>query len=110
MKFMSCLRSLSGPALVFAFLLSCASFTLAQGNTVSGTVFGVERRPVSDVYVELRDEFSRSLQRARTTSSGRYTFTGLASGRFKIAVLPYDLPYQEQEQDVELINFARPAT
>jgi tetratricopeptide (TPR) repeat protein len=63
-----------------------------------------------DVYVELRDEFSRTLQRGRTNSAGHFSFNGLASGRFKVAVLPYELPYEEQEHDVEIVNFNRPAT
>lgn len=88
-------------------LLFLSSSLAAQGNTVSGAVFGADRRPVGDVFVELRDEFSRSLQRMRTNSAGRFAFTGLGSGRFKVAVLPYDLPYQEEEQEVEIVNFSR---
>src|SRR4051794_3935083 len=89
------------------FLFTPSAF--CQGNSISGGVFGADRRPVSDVYVELRDEFSRTLQRGRTNSGGRFSFTGLASGRFKVAVLPYELPYEEQEHEVEIVNFSRPS-
>jgi tetratricopeptide (TPR) repeat protein len=98
-----CLAAVAS-AIVLLFLSSNAA---AQGNSVSGSVFGVDRRPVGDVFVELRDEFSRSLQRMRTNSAGRFAFTGLGSGRFKVAVLPYELPYQEEEHEVEIVNFSR---
>ena len=99
-----------GFTLLVAVLLLGIVQVSAQGNSISGTVMGVGRHPVVDIHVELRDEFSRTLQRARTGAGGRYSFAGLAAGRFKVAVIPYDLPYEEQEQDVEIISFARPAS
>jgi tetratricopeptide (TPR) repeat protein len=100
---------LAAIAIAIVLPLLSASSVMAQGNSISGSVFGAGRQAVSDVFVELRDEFSRSLQRVRTNSAGHYAFNGLASGHFKVAVLPYDLPYEEQEQDVEIVNFSRPA-
>jgi Tfp pilus assembly protein PilF len=88
------------------FLISSTSAS-GQGNSISGIVFGVDRRPVPDVDVELLDDFSRTLQRVRTNGSGRFSFYRLPSGRFKVRVLPFRTDYEEQEQDVEIVNFSR---
>jgi tetratricopeptide (TPR) repeat protein len=96
------------PGLLFAFiLLVSASSTFGQGNSISGHVFGLERRPVPDVDVELLDEFSRTLQRMKTNSSGGFFFYRLAAGRYKVRVLPFATEYEEQEQEVEIVNFIR---
>ncbi len=77
------------------------------GNSVTGHVFGNDRRPVPDVTVELLDDLSRTISRQRTNASGRYAFYGLSSGRFRVRVLPFGTQYEEQEQDLEIVNFAR---
>src|SRR5688572_16968798 len=92
-------------AVVFAF----AGSVMGQvgGNSVSGHVFGADRRPLSDMNVELLDDLSRTISRSRTNASGRYSFFGLTSGRFRVRVLPLGTDYEEQEQDLEIVNFAR---
>ncbi|HEY0050837.1 MAG TPA: tetratricopeptide repeat protein [Pyrinomonadaceae bacterium] len=81
--------------------------TYAQfGNTISGHIFGAQREPLGDINVELLDSYSRFIGRARTNGSGRYIFTGLGSGRFVIRVLSSGTDYEEQEQEVEIVNFA----
>src|SRR5437868_9206436 len=116
------MTKLKNNLLVFVFVAGCAVLILPflngkgsavysqAGNSISGIVFGVGRQPLGEVYVELMDEFSRTLQRARTNGSGRYAFYQLGSGRFKVRVLPYATDYEEQEQDVEIINFSHPST
>lgn len=79
------------------------------GNSISGQVFGINRQPVSDVYVELRDEFSRTVSRSRTNGSGQYSFYRVPSGRFIVRVLPFGTEYEEQEQSVEITNFITPS-
>lgn len=76
------------------------------GNTINGFVFGLQRQPVSDVTVELLDDYSRAISRTRTNSSGRYTFGGLKAGRFSVRVLPFGMDYEEQQQEIEIQNFA----
>jgi tetratricopeptide (TPR) repeat protein len=88
------------------FLLSAAS-AFGQGNSISGHVFGLDRRPITDVQVELLDDFSRTLQRIRTNSSGRFFFYRVPAGRFKVRVLPFATDYEEQEQEIEIVNFSR---
>lgn len=94
--------------LLFAFVfLFAVSASFGQGNSISGHVFGLDRRPVADVDVELLDDFSRSIQRMKTNSAGRFYFYRLPAGRFKIRVLPFATEYEEQEQEVEIVNFLR---
>lgn len=94
--------------IVFAALFLVFSDTASgQGNSISGHVFGVDRRPISDVDVELLDDLSRTLQRVRTNASGRFFFYRVPSGRFKVRVLPFATDYDEQEQEIEIVNFSR---
>jgi len=88
--------------IIFAPILSYAQ----SGNTVSGFVFGTQRQPISDATVELSDDYSRSIGRTRTNASGRYIFSRISSGRFRIRVLSLGLDYEEQEQDIEIQNFS----
>ena len=92
-------------------LFLCSSSALGQGggNSVSGHVFGADRRPIADANVELMDDLSRTISRQRTNSAGLYSFYGLTSGRFRIRVMPLGTDYEEQEQDVEIVNFSRSA-
>ena len=61
------------------FFISSTS-VFGQGNSISGHVFGLDRRPIPDVQVELLDDFSRTLQRIRTNSSGRFFFYRVPAG------------------------------
>jgi len=99
--------SIIGFVLLLPFISEHVSVHAQGGNTISGQVFGANRTPVADVNVELMDDLSRTLGRARTNAGGRYFFPRLSSGRFKVRVLPYGTEYEEQEQEVEIINFSR---
>jgi tetratricopeptide (TPR) repeat protein len=65
-------------------------------------VFGPQRSPVSQVYVELKNEVNSVVGRVRTEGSGRFTFTGLANGRYTLTVLPLGTDFEEQTIEVEL--------
>lgn len=77
------------------------------GNSISGHIFNPQRQPLSDVSVDLLDDFSRTIGRTRTNAAGRYFFNRVSSGRFRVRVLSYGLIYEEQEQDIEIQNFSR---
>lgn len=79
-------------------------FLTQFGNSISGFVFGYQRQPISEVTVELLDDYSRSVGRIRTDASGRYAFNRISRGRFRVRVIPLGTDYQEQEQEVEIIN------
>jgi tetratricopeptide (TPR) repeat protein len=95
-------------AAVVVLVIASFAFTARgqAGNSIGGFVFGLNRTPMTDVIVELLDEYSRTIQRGRTNGSGRYSFYGLAPARFKVRVLPYGTDYEDQEQEVEIVSFS----
>jgi len=72
------------------------------GSTITGFVFNSERRPITQIPVELMNEVNNVLQRIKTDGSGRFVFRGVSQGRFQIRVLPLGTNYEEQTQEVEL--------
>jgi tetratricopeptide (TPR) repeat protein len=81
-----------------------SSDSTAVINIISGQVWDPYNRPVSDVYVELMNDLSSTVARFRTTGSGRFEFTHLTSGSFKVKVLTHGTDYLEQVQDAQIIN------
>lgn len=79
-------------------------------NTISGHVFDSQRNPVGQVFVELQNEVYSSIGRTKTDGSGRYFFAGLSPGRFIIRVLPYGTNFEEQSQEIEIVNFVTPGS
>ena len=73
-------------------------------NRIEGQVYDPNRRPVENVYVELLSETDSVIQRTRTNSAGRFTFSGVPSGRLTVRVLPYGTNLMEQTQEVEIIQ------
>jgi tetratricopeptide (TPR) repeat protein len=90
-------------SVVFAFLLLSGYAQSAFGqSTIAGFIFDKQRNPLVDIDVELMDDYRRMLQRAKTDSTGRYSFDGLADGRYTVRVYAfrYDLEDQEQPADI----------
>lgn len=74
-------------------------------NSISGFVFDTMRRPVRDIYVELKPRGGGGdFGRVRTDGSGRYRFGNLSDGNYTVEVLPYGTEYVQQSRDVELFN------
>jgi tetratricopeptide (TPR) repeat protein len=94
----------------FFIIFSVAGILLLLQNvsasTISGTVYDNRRNPLSEVDVELQDQFYRQADRTRTNSSGRYQFGGLNDGNYTVRVLPfrYDLIDQSQYVEITTIN------
>jgi tetratricopeptide (TPR) repeat protein len=76
-------------------------------NRIEGSVYSPNRMPVENVYVELMNDTYSTLSRVKTTSSGRFSFSGLSTGKFLVKALPAGLPYLEQTQEVYIQNFTR---
>jgi len=79
-------------------------------NSIEGVVWDPYRRPVSDLYVELQNENYSSLRRVRTGGNGRFSFTGLLTGRYNIKVLTSGTNYQEVTEAVEIVNVIQRAS
>ncbi|MDI1241269.1 MAG: carboxypeptidase-like regulatory domain-containing protein [bacterium] len=84
----------------FALLLSAAHVSAA--NTIGGFVFDRARTPLSDIDVELLDEYYRLKQRLKTESSGRYEFSGLNDGNYTVRVFAFRYDLEDQSQYVEI--------
>src|SRR6185503_567890 len=88
-------------------LISGASPVLTtQGgrSVITGTVFAEAHRPIADVWIELLDDFNSTISRVKTDGSGRFNFTNLLNGNYRLRVLPYGTDYKEQIQDVTLVS------
>jgi len=90
--------------------LNYLNATLQARNTISVNVYSGSRSPLNDIYVELLDDVNSTVNRQRTTGSGRVMFSGLALGRYRVRVLPYGTEYTEQVRDVELVNYSPSST
>ena len=73
-------------------------------NRIEGTVLDEYGRPVPEVYVELADSMEGDLARSRTTDSGRFTFGGLSTGRFKLTVITAGTNFLSETKDVEIVG------
>lgn len=93
-----------GGALI-GLLLASQYVVYAQTSRIQGQVFGPGRRPVSDAYVELRNEVETVVQRTKTDGGGGYYFSNVSSGRFSVRVRPFGTDYEEQTQEVEIVSF-----
>lgn len=89
-------------AVIFSLLSISNTYAQSGRSSITGFVFGPQRNPVSQVYVELKNEFYSVVGRVKTEGSGRYVFTGLASGRYSVTVLPSGTDFEEQTQEVEI--------
>lgn len=89
--------------LSFLFISFCwaAQPAVVQAQSrISGAVVGPGRRPVPQVPVELLNEFGGVIGRTKTDNSGRYSFTGVPSGRLTVKVMPLGTNLEEQRQEV----------
>jgi len=60
--------------------------TMQTSNTIMGTVYDSDRRPIPDLWVEVLDEANAQLGRTRTDGVGRYSFSRLSTGIFLVRV------------------------
>lgn len=83
----------------------CATYsTSAQDrNGVTGFVFDESRQPVSQIYIELQNDFYSTVARTRTGGSGIYRFAGLPPGNYVVKVLNVGTDFEEQSRSVSLI-------
>ena len=73
-------------------------------NRIEGQVYDPNHRPVENVYVELLNEVDSVIQRVKTNSAGRFTFSGVPPGRLTVKVLPFGTNLMEQTQEVVVIQ------
>jgi tetratricopeptide (TPR) repeat protein len=84
------------------FVLSTSAFA---ANTVTGVVYDNRNNPLIDVDVELLDDLGAYKQHQRTDSTGRYSFSGLADGRFSVRVMPFRYDFEQATRDITFSTF-----
>lgn len=87
----------------FVFVLAIAFLSPnAFGSTIMGMVYDNQRNPLTDIDVELLDDYYRPLNRTKTSSAGRYEFSGLGDGRFTVRVLAFRHDFKDESALVEI--------
>lgn len=89
---------------LFLFLFVSGFAQSIAASTIAGFVYAPGRRPVDRVDVELLNENRNVLDRTKTNSSGRYTFTVTSDARYYIRVLPFRYNLIDQTQEVIVNN------
>jgi tetratricopeptide (TPR) repeat protein len=102
------LKTLIQTRIVFGVLFFGTLFFLAQNvfgiSTIQGTVYDKQRNSLSEIEVELLNDYYQSINRARTDGSGRYQFNGLRDGRYTVRVFAFRYDLEDQEQPIEIIT------
>ena len=85
------------------FFLSLVQ-SISAANTIGGFIFDRARIPLADIDVELLDEYYRVLPngRQKTSSGGRYEFSGLNDGNYTVRVYAFRYDLEDQSQYVEI--------
>ncbi len=92
--------------LCLSFLLLAATNSVAYSqdrNSITGFVFDENRRPASQVYVELLNDYYVLVSRTRVQGSGQYHFQGLPAGNYNVRIVNAGTDYEEQTRSVSLI-------
>lgn len=95
---------------VCAPFVSSKNFGAYAQNTISGFVFGINRKPMDGLNVELMNDFGSTIGRIRTSGAGYYSFSTYAEGRFVIRVYTFGTDYEERESGIEIQNISVPTS
>lgn len=90
---------------LFLVFFAISSYSLTA-NTVTGIIYDNRNNPLVDVDVELLNDLGNSVQHTRTDSGGRYSFTGLADGRFSVRVLPFRYDFEQATREITFSTFS----
>lgn len=95
---------MSGFAFMFFvfFAVYGAFAALPLASRIEGLVYSPERNPVENAVVELINEVDSVIARTKTTSNGRFTFTGNYRGRYNIRVSPFGTNFRAQTQEISV--------
>ncbi len=91
------------------FLVCVIAFEIhgQANNVVTGYVFGLDQRPISEVNVELLDENYSLIARMKTNGAGRYMFSRLRRARYYLQVSPIAADYEGQTKEIEIVGISR---
>lgn len=101
-------QSLIKARIAFGIFFLFAIFFLSQNafgaSTIQGIVYDKQRNALSEIEVELLNDFYQTIQRTRTDGSGRYQFNGVNDGRYSVKVFAFRYDLQDQELPVEIVT------
>lgn len=90
-------------AILFSAFIICLSVKqISAQNSINGIIFDNNRRPVSNIEVELLDEFERFIKVTRTTTSGVYFFQGLRAGTYFIQIRAVGTNYKAAKERIQI--------
>lgn len=71
-------------------------------STIQGTIFDKQKNRMSEIDVELLDDYYRTKSRTKTDGAGTYSFSGLPNGRYTIKVYAFRYDLEDQEIPLEI--------
>jgi len=89
---------------VFLFVILFLSQNAFGASTIQGTVYDKQRNTLSEIGVELLNDYYQTINRARTDGSGRYQFNGVRDGRYTVRVFAFRYDLEDQDQPIEVIT------
>jgi len=103
---MTILKSLSRSRIIFGVFSLALTLFFSQNafgtSTISGTIYDKQRNPLSQIDVELLNDYYQTINRARTDGSGRYQFDGLSNGRYSVKAYAFRYDLEDQTQPIEI--------
>ncbi len=96
--------NISRLAIVVGVLLAIQPIAAAMENRIEGQVLDQDRQPVFNAFVELHNEVNAMMGRSRTSSQGRFSFSGMDPGHYSIKVLPLNTNLMSETKEIEINN------
>lgn len=90
--------------MILGFLLFCLALPTpaVQSFNILGSVRDDTGKPVSSIRVSLLNDSYQSIRTVFTDTSGRFTISGVISGRYTVKVEPTGKPYEERSVMLDL--------
>jgi Flp pilus assembly protein TadD len=83
-------------------LTTTGSALTQQRNSIRGSVFTPERRPLENLRVELLDEVDGLVKAVYTNGTGQFVFFGLSTGTFQVRVLTTGTDFESRTERVTI--------
>jgi len=93
-------RIVSG--IFFLFAVFFLSQNVLGASTISGVVYDKQRNALSEIEVELLNDYYQMVRHTRTDGSGRYQFNGLRDGRYSVRVFAFRYDLEDQTLPIEI--------
>ncbi|HEY0098995.1 MAG TPA: tetratricopeptide repeat protein [Pyrinomonadaceae bacterium] len=83
-------------------LTATGSAAMQQRNTIRGSIYTPERRPLENLRVELLDEVDGLVKATYTNGAGQFVFFGLSTGTFHVRVLTTGTDFESRTERVTI--------